>query len=144
MARAQTTAAAMVAPCSTRHITSQPMLPASMLPMLAAVYSTSPVISTGRRPTRSATGPQNSCPTPKARISADIVSCAALMGAPELAREQGQCGQVDVGGGRLQTQQQGQGKGGQPVRDARRRLGGARQSAAEKPSCASGSPAAAA
>ena len=60
--------------------------------MLAAVYSSKPVISTGRRPTRSATGPQNIWATPKARINADIVSCAALIGAARSRASMGSAG----------------------------------------------------
>jgi hypothetical protein len=39
---------------------------------------------------------------PKARISADIVSCAECIDAPEAARQRRQRRQVDVGGHRLQ------------------------------------------
>ena len=68
------------------------MLPASALPRLAAVYSTRPVNNTGRRPTRSAIGPQNSCATPNARISADRVSWADAIEAPSSRVSAGNAG----------------------------------------------------
>src|SRR5574341_808001 len=82
IARAQTTAAAMQAPCTARHAINVPTLSASALATLATVYSASPTSSTGRRPWRSASGPHTSWPRPKQMISADSVSCAAAIGAP--------------------------------------------------------------
>ena len=56
------------------------------------MYSTKPHSSTGRRPTRSATGPQNSWATPKASIKADIVNCASAIGAARLRVSAGRVG----------------------------------------------------
>ena len=58
------------------------MLPASALPTLAAVSSARPPSSTGRRPKRSATGPQTICASPNDSISSDMVSWALAMPAP--------------------------------------------------------------
>ncbi len=70
-----------MAPCNMRQTISQAMLEASAAPRLAATINASDTSSTGRRPKRSATGPQTSCIRPKARISADIVICIADSGA---------------------------------------------------------------
>ena len=82
IARAQTTAAAMQAPCTARAAISQPMSGAIDAAAPDSVYSASPASSTGRRPKRSATGPQASCAMPKASSSAAIVICAPLIEAP--------------------------------------------------------------
>ena len=82
----------MAAPCAARHKISQPICGASAAPMLAANSSVRLHKSTGRRPKRSASGPQASCDKPKARISADIVSCVAFIGAPSSRASSGSAG----------------------------------------------------
>ena len=78
-ARAQTTAAAMAAPCKPRHTTNASMLPAAAQPTLAIVYRAKPASRTGRRPKRSETGPHTNWAKPKLRIKTDMVSCAHTM-----------------------------------------------------------------
>ena len=68
------------------------MLGAAAPNTLAIVYSARPLSSTGRRPKRSASGPQTSCVRPKQMISADSVSCAAAIEAPRLAWTVGNAG----------------------------------------------------
>ena len=94
MARPQTTAAAMAAPCSARPSTTAATLPASAANTLARVYSARPSSSTGRRPKRSATGPHTSCVRPKAPIKADIVSCTGAIGACRSAASAGRAGSI--------------------------------------------------
>ena len=91
-ARPQVTAAAMPQPCRARQPASAPTLAASAAPMPAATNSDSPASSTGRRPQRSAIGPQTSCATPKQMISADSVSCTAPMPAPKALPMAGRAG----------------------------------------------------
>ena len=90
--RPQVTVAAMPTPCSARQPTSAATLPASAAPMPAAVNSASPASSTGRRPKRSATGPQPSCARPKQTISADSVSCSVAIDAPKSRPSAGSAG----------------------------------------------------
>ena len=90
--RPQVTAAAIAAPCSARQTISASMLGAAAPNTLAIVYSARPPSNTGRRPKRSASGPQTSCARPKQMISADNVSCAAAIEAPRLAWTVGNAG----------------------------------------------------
>ena len=92
IARAHTTAAAMPTPCSARQATSAPMSGASALPMLASTKTDSPPSSTGRRPKRSAIGPSSSWLKPKAKSSADSVSCVLPIGDFRSAASPGSAG----------------------------------------------------
>ncbi len=90
--RAQTTQAATPRPCAMRQSTSTSMLGDKAPPRLATVNRLSPSSSTGRRPKRSAIGPQNSCPKPKAKINADKVRCAAAIEVPRSLLSKGRVG----------------------------------------------------
>ena len=92
IARAQTAAAASVAPCAMRQTINHGMLVAKAAPRPATTISASESSSTGRRPKRSAIGPQTSCIRPKARISADIVICTAAIGAAKSRTISGSAG----------------------------------------------------
>ena len=92
MERPQVTAAAIAAPCNARQEISQPMPGASAASTLASVYSARPASSTGRRPNRSASGPNTNCARPKQMINADRVSCASLTLAPNSCGRLGNAG----------------------------------------------------
>ena len=94
MARAQTTAADIAAPCKARQATTAVIWLASAAPTLAATYSARPSSSTGRRPSRSDTGPHTSWARPKPRISAAIVNCTAAMPACRSAASAGKAGSI--------------------------------------------------
>ncbi|CAI8827725.1 hypothetical protein EMIT0357P_220015 [Pseudomonas marginalis] len=69
--RASTSAAQAPRPCTTRAAINCWMSLTSSIDKVASTYSSSPPISTGRRPIRSDSGPNSSCPRPKAATNAD-------------------------------------------------------------------------